>query len=126
MPLARGAIARALMAFLPRRRLVPLIEEMLDDLRDIGLGNTVEEILARLRMVRKAGCAVAYGEVTPGVVGIAAPVFDSGQSPVAALCVTIAGHLVNGNTIDEISADVVRGAAELTCHLGEQRQLFDR
>jgi DNA-binding IclR family transcriptional regulator len=121
MPLGRGAIARSLMAFLPRRHLIPMVERTIDDLRAIGLGDTVEEICESLKRVKKAGYAVAYGEVTPGVVGIAAPVFDAGRSPIACVCVTIAGHLVNGNTIDEIGGHVRQAAAEITQALSEQR-----
>ncbi|WP_309084378.1 IclR family transcriptional regulator [Chelativorans sp.] len=121
MPLGRGAIARSMMAFLPRRRLLPLIEQTIGEFREIGLGNSVDEVLESLRRVRKAGFAVAFGEVTPGVVGIAAPVFDAGQSPVAAVCVTIAGHLVNGTIIDEIGREVRKAAGEITLALSEQR-----
>ena len=122
MPLARGAIARSLMAFLPRRHLLPLIESTIDDLRDIGLGSTVEEVHESLKRVRKAGYAVAFGEVTPGVVGIAAPVFDAGRSPLAAGCVTIAGPRVDGNMIDVFSGHVRQAAAELTQSLSAERQ----
>jgi len=121
MPLARGAIARSLMAFLPRRHLIPLIERTFEDLQAVGLGSTVEEILESLKRVKKAGYAVAFGEVTPGVVGISAPVFDAGRSPIAAVCVTIAGHLVDGNMIDEISSHVRRAAEEITQTLSDQR-----
>lgn len=106
MPLGRGAIARSIMAFLPRRHLVPLVERTMEDLRAVGLGNSVEDVMEQLKKVRKAGVSVAYGEVTPGVVGIAAPVFDAGRSPVASVCVTIAGNLVDGAAIERIAADV--------------------
>jgi len=106
MPLGRGAIARSIMAFLPRRHLVPLVERTMDDLRAVGLGNSVEDVMEQLKKVRRAGVSVAYGEVTPGVVGIAAPVFDAGRSPVASICVTIAGNLVDGAAIERIAADV--------------------
>src|ERR1700751_315070 len=45
MPLGRGAIARSIMAFLPRQQLGSLIERNLDDLRSVGLGATPEEVL---------------------------------------------------------------------------------
>lgn len=121
MPLARGAISRSIMAFLPRRRLVPLVERSLDELRSIGLGATVDEVLESLRRVRKAGYAVAYGEVTPGVVGLAAPIFDAGESPIGSVCVTIAGQLVNGNRIDEISQQVRSAAAAISGALSQSR-----
>jgi DNA-binding IclR family transcriptional regulator len=121
MPLGRGAIARSIIAFLPRRHIIPRIEQTFDDLRSVGLGNTVEEIHESLKRVRRKGYAVAYGEVTPGVVGIAAPVFDAGQSPIASLCVTIAGSLVNGNQIDEIGTRVREGAARISDALAAHR-----
>jgi DNA-binding IclR family transcriptional regulator len=55
MPLGRGAIARSILALLPRPRLVPLIERNLADLRAVGLGDTADDVLKSLRKVRKAG-----------------------------------------------------------------------
>jgi DNA-binding IclR family transcriptional regulator len=111
MPMGRGAIARSIMAFLPRQRLIPLITRYSDDLRAVGVGATPEEIIAVLKRIRRAGVAVAFGEVTPGAVGIAAPILDA-NDPVASLCVTIAGQHANGELIDRISNEV-RNAARL-------------
>jgi DNA-binding IclR family transcriptional regulator len=122
MPLGRGAIARSIMSFLPRPRLMQLIERNLSELRSIGLGDTVEEIYASLKRVKKLGHAVAYGEVTPGAVGIAAPILDSGGGPMASLCVTIAGNLVTGAQIDEIGSTVRRHASEISATLADEAQ----
>ena len=117
MPLGRGAIARSILAFLPRRRTMPLIELNLGELRSVGLGVDAEEIYQNLKKIRKTGCAVAYGEVTPGVVGIAAPILDAGGSPIASLCATIAGSLVDGATIDAIGRKVRAAAAAVSADL---------
>ena len=122
MPMGRGAIARSIIAFLPRRHILPRIEASLEDLRTVGLGNTVEEIHNSLKKVRRAGFAVAKGEVTPGVVGIAAPIFDAGQSPIASLCVTIADELVGAKEIEEIGSHVREAAASLSQELIADRQ----
>ena len=114
MSLGRGAIARSIMAFLPKRQLLPLITRNLDELRSVGLGHTAQEVQNSFKKVRKAGFSVAYGEVTPGAIGIAAPVFDARRYPIASVCVTIAGHLVTGTLIDQIGAEVLRVAAEIT------------
>ena len=114
MPLGRGAIARSIMAYLPRARLVPLIEQNLDDLRSVGLGMTVEDVRQSMKRVRKAGYAVAFGEVTAGAVGIAAPVLDDRGTPIASVCVTITGALVDGAAIDRIAADVKTVANEIS------------
>ena len=121
MPLSRGAISRSIMAFLPRRHLIPLIERNLDDLAAVGLGTTTDDIVNQLRRVRRSGVAIAYGEVTPGVVGIAAPIFDAGQSPIASVCITIAGNLVDGQTIERISADIKTIGRELSDSLARDR-----
>ena len=110
MALGRGAIARSIMAHLPRARLVPLIEQNIDDLRSVGLGASVEEVRHSMRKVRKAGYAVAFGEVTAGAIGIAAPVLDARGGPIASVCVTISGTLVDGAEIDRIATEVKRVA----------------
>src|SRR4029079_1450300 len=113
MPLGRGAIARSIMAFLPRPQLLPLVERNLADLRSVGRGDTAEDVLKSLKKVRKAGFSVAYGEVTPGAVGIAAPIFDGSGHPVASLCLTIAGNLVTGADIDRMGHQVLRTASRI-------------
>lgn len=121
MPMARGAIARSIIAFLPRRRMLPLIETMMDEFRDVGFGNNSEEIQESFRKVRRAGVAVAFGEVTPGVVGIAAPVFDAGRSPAASLCITIAREIVDDKTVEEIASAIRSHAGELSAALSQKR-----
>lgn len=121
MPLARGAISRSILAFLPRRQMMAMIESNLEELGAVGLGATPAEIAERMRQVRRAGYAVAYGEVTPGVVGIAAPVFDAAKTPIASLCATVPGTLITSDRIEEISAQIRAAADAISAHLGRRR-----
>lgn len=89
MPLARGAISRAILAFLPRREQIPIIEDLIGEFAQIGIGGTVSEVLDTMRNIRRAGYAVAHGEVTSGVIGIAAPILAGERAPVAAICMTV-------------------------------------
>ncbi len=114
MPLARGAISRAILAWLPRRQQVPLIKENLAEFAGIGQGDTVEEVLNRLRQVRRDGHAVAHGEVTPGVIGVAVPVLDAGRMPMAALCATSAETDVGAHRLAKIINAVSTLAGEIT------------
>ena len=109
MPMGRGAIARSIMAFLPRQRVMPLLARYADDLRSVGVGETPQAVLTVLKQIRRAGVAVAFGEVTPGAVGIAAPILDANY-PVASLCLTIAGQHTNGELIDRIGEEVRESA----------------
>ena len=113
MSLGRGAIPRSIVAFLPRKQRKELIEQNLAERRSVGLGGTIEDVEESLRKVRKAGYAVAYGEVTPGVVGIAAPVLDDRSNPIASVCATISGSFVTGAQIDKIGAHVRKVATSM-------------
>ena len=121
MPLARGAISRAIMAWLPRRQLLPIIEENLADYAGLGLGHTVAEVLDTMKAVRRAGFAVAHGEVTPGVIGIAAPVFDGGSAPIAAICMTSAARRLDPARIDELGRAIAARATALSARLTESQ-----
>ena len=125
MPLARGAISRAIMAFLPRRRLLPAVETNLADLRDIGLGQTTGDILKALRGVRRAGYAIARGEVTPGVVGVAAPVFGGSTTPIAALCITMSRETASRHRIADLGEGIADAARDISEALARQHA-FER
>ena len=52
MPLSRGAISKAVMANLPRRQLLPILEANFTELVAIKLGTTIDEMIAQLREIR--------------------------------------------------------------------------
>ena len=104
MPLGRGAISRAIIASLPRREQNYLIADFLEDLG--GPGASEDRVRAELRSVRREGVCVARDEVTPGVIGVAAPVLVSDRTPIAALCVTSAASQVDEERLETIRHDV--------------------
>lgn len=114
IPLGRGATSRAILAFLPNRQAEPLIASCLDDFRSVEFGDSVEEVLLRMREIRKVGAAIAHGELTSNVVGFASPVFDSGRTPVASLSMTIASSRVNEESTKSIIADIKAAAARIS------------
>ena len=89
---------------------MPLLARYADDLREVGLGATPQEVMVVLKRVRRSGVAVAFGEVTPGAIGVAAPILDANY-PVASLCLTIGGQHIKGHLIDRISEEVRETAA---------------
>jgi DNA-binding IclR family transcriptional regulator len=121
MPLARGAISRAILAHLPRRQMLAKITENLDDLRDLGLGDSVEEIAESLRRMRKDGALIARGEVTGGVIGVAAPVFDDSPAPVAVLCMTIDRDILDAGALASVSDAVWNASLSLSEKLSSKR-----
>lgn len=121
MPMTRGAISRAILAFLPKRQQIRLIEDNSREFALIGLGDDTQAILHSLREIKRDGVAVAFGEVTEGVVGVAAPVFGDGKAPIGALCTTNAQDDVGDKALPRIMEDVRRIAAEISAHLLSNR-----
>lgn len=121
MPLARGAISKSIMAFMPRHQILPMIERNLDALRETGVGDTLEDVRKSFRKIKKAGYAVAHGEVTPGVVGIAAPVFDAAKIPIASVCVTVADTTIPQAAIPALGEQVQAAASAISEVLQSQR-----
>jgi DNA-binding IclR family transcriptional regulator len=121
MPVGRGATSHAILAFLPRRQAIPLIDSRLDIFREIGFGADREAVLARFRAIRRDGYATAHGEVTPGVVGTAAPVFDSGVAPIASLCLTMAESHTTTTDLKGLGREVADTAARISTRLSNRR-----
>jgi len=123
MPVGRGATSHAILAFLPRRQLLPLVESRLELFREIGFGSSREDVLAHFRAIRRDGYVAARGEVTLGVVGTAAPVFDSGQAPIASLCLTMAAHHADACDPVELGREVAAVAATISERISSSRIL---
>jgi DNA-binding IclR family transcriptional regulator len=122
MPLVRGAIPRSILANLPRARLRAMIETHQAAFSAIGLGEDADAIHERFRQVRRAGVAIARGEVTPGVVGIAAPVFDASRTPIASLCITLAAERAPEARIPDLANEIRDAAAAVSARLSRHRE----
>lgn len=115
MPLTSGAASKVIVAHLPRQQ-----RRRLAEIHASGpWGNTMEDVLAALRQVRREGKAIAYGEVTPGIIGMAAPILDDKQHPLGSLCVSmdaVAHAKIDtadlAYTIQRTVADITAGMAE--------------
>lgn len=111
MVLVRGAIARTIVANLPRLHLDSHIKKHLEEFKDIGIGIDLAEVTHSFLEVKKNRVCVAREEITPGVMGIASPIFDANRYPVAALCVTLGLNSLSSEDLG-IIIDDVRGRSE--------------
>lgn len=125
LPLARGAISRAVMSALNRRKLAPIVEANKVELAGVGIGATLDEVVAEMRRIRRRGYAVAVDELTPGVTGIAAPVFDGGKAPIGTFCITIADDAAVPETVERIGKRVSEVSAEISAQLAADRRIAD-
>lgn len=123
MPVGRGATSHVILANLTRRQLLPLIEPRLDDYRQIGFGNDVESVLARYRAIRRDGYIISRGEVQPGVVGTAAPIFGSGPTPIGSLCLTLSDRQFASHEPARMGREISATAARIGARLASRRHL---
>lgn len=114
MPLGRGAISRAIVAFLPARERRRLVGEYLAEFAGLGEGASADEVMETLKAVRRDRIAVAWGEVTPGVVGVAAPILVADQSPVGAICLTSDSETMDEARLARIRKAVLKAAGEIS------------
>lgn len=89
MPLARGSASRVILACLRQPQLRKLYEAHGAEFSAVGLGGSFAAVQEHLSAIRKQGHCVTRGEVTPGVIGIAAPVFDSEEAVIGSLSITV-------------------------------------
>lgn len=105
-PLTRGAASLAILASLPAHRLNRLYRDMGADFAEAGLGDSLAEVKAALRAHRQRGWIATSGQVTPGVTGIAAPIFDAGNEIIGSLSLTSASDNLGPKRIERIAATV--------------------
>lgn len=87
--LFKGAASRIILAYMPARTVSRIYEKQSQAFADAGLGQNLVEVKALLGHLRQQGCDISSGQVTPGVTGVAAPIFDSLGNCVASLSLTI-------------------------------------
>ena len=118
MALVRGAIARTIVANLPRAHLENHIYLHLEEFKKIGLGENYQGILESFIEVKKNRVCIAKQEMTPGVLGIASPIFDTNRYTVGAMCVTLALNAFSVSDLDVIAEDVKGRSEKLSKEMG--------
>lgn len=88
MPIGKGAVSRAIVAFLPPKERAALVSDYLDAFVTSGIGTTKDAVLTELKRIRRDRVATARGEVTPGLVGVASPILAGDGTPIGALCLS--------------------------------------
>ena len=76
-PLFAGAASKVILAHLPPHQLRTLFDRHRTTIAAAGLGADWDAFRLALRAIRKAGHCITIGEFRPGILGIAAPVFNA-------------------------------------------------
>ncbi len=113
-PLLRGAASRVILANLPSAVMRKVLEEHENELKNSGLGEDVEAARAALRGIRQRGWDTTLGDVTPGVTGVAAPVFDQSGGVLGSLSLTMGEKRLPEEKLAQIAQRIVFCARVLT------------
>jgi DNA-binding IclR family transcriptional regulator len=123
MPLYRGATSKIILAHLPGRTLKALFAHHAAEIADAGLGERWEEFRRGLAAIRRAGVTVSRGEIDPGRIGVAAPIFDRDRAVLGSLSLALPAAHADPTLVERLAPLTVAGAREIerTMNAGSAR-----
>lgn len=125
MPMFRGASSKAIFANLSPRLLDWFYKRNSREIAKAGLGSDWETVKANLRRLRKGRVVVAYGEVDPRRVGIAAPIIDPKGNVMGSVSMVLHETDATPETVASISALVDAASREIAVSLKTARAKTD-
>lgn len=87
------------------------------NITEAGFGATWVEFRDTLAKIRKDGVAITYGEFNPGVVGIAAPIFNSEHAILGSIGIAMSAEEVKDTDMNKAVVSVKRAAKEVSLRL---------
>jgi DNA-binding IclR family transcriptional regulator len=113
MPLYRGATSKIILAHLPARTLRTLFAHHATEIAGAGLGASWEQFRGGLAAIRRAGVTVSHGEIDPGRIGVAAPIFDRDCAVLGSLSLALPAAHAGEMLVRRLAPLTVTGAREI-------------
>jgi DNA-binding IclR family transcriptional regulator len=113
-PLFQGAISKVILANLPNHRLRSIYSRSQATISETGLGNSWDKFRNNLAKIRKDGHAMSFSEYHPGIVGAAAPVFNTDHNVIGSLGIGWSEEESRDVDINRAVISVKRAAREVT------------
>jgi DNA-binding IclR family transcriptional regulator len=87
--LYRGAASRIILAFLSTSTISRLYGASPAEFAVAGLGDSLADVRTSLRQIRHRGWEITHGQLTSGVTGVAAPIFDPNGDILGSFSITL-------------------------------------
>jgi len=113
MVMFRGATSRIILAFQQTRTLQAMYAKHADTIRSAGLGSDWAAFRQTLTKLRRAGHAVAYGEIDPGRVGMAAPILGEDGRAIGSLSYVVPAAEADGRCVNRLVHLLMPAASEI-------------
>jgi DNA-binding IclR family transcriptional regulator len=120
-PLFAGAASKAILAHLPPHQLRALFARHRTVIAGAGLGADWDAFRVALRSIREAGHSVTVGEFRPGILGIAAPLFNADGSVLGSLGIATEAHRVRSDKRAMLAAQVMAAAKEACSRIAQEQ-----
>ncbi|MPZ55180.1 MAG: helix-turn-helix domain-containing protein [Rhizobiales bacterium] len=120
-PLFAGAASKVILAHLPPHQLRALFTRHCTAIAAAGLGADWEAFRAALRAIREAGHCVTIGEFRPGILGVAAPLFNIEGGVLGSLGIATEAHRVPSRRRDALAAKVTEAAKEACARIADEQ-----
>lgn len=121
-PLFAGAASKVILAHLPPHQLRALFARHRTTIAASGLGADWEAFRAALREIREAGHCITQSEFMPGILGIAAPLFNAERGVLGSLGIAAAVAAVPLAARAGLARQVMAAAQEACAGIAEQQQ----
>jgi DNA-binding IclR family transcriptional regulator len=125
-PLFAGAASKVILAYLPPHQLRALYAKHAPAATAAGLGADWEGFKAALRRIRKDGFVQTVGEFNPGIVGIAAPVFNRSTQVLGSVGVALPEDELLGRSAEALVEATVHAGREITRQVQSVETSLDR
>lgn len=119
MGLYRGAASVAILANLPARTLKSMYRTDAKAISEAGRGDSWDEFRTGLRKIRNEVVCVARGELDSGMIGIAAPIFQSERKVIGSASIVVSEDKMGESEIAGVAALVQAAAKEIDAGLIE-------
>lgn len=119
MPLLRSATGQVFAAYMPEATVMPFIEQEIDEMRERKLPvPSMAEMKARLQHTRSVGLGHTAGEMLPGVLALAAPLFNHQRDLVGVIAALGPTGFFDDSLDGETARELRAAASSISQRLG--------
>jgi len=112
-PLVAGASAKCILAHLPMHQLRILYARHSEPIGAVGLGHDWNTFKMMLKKIRQSGYATSLGDYNPGIISIAAPLFNREGEVLGSLALTASDTVIQLSSFQEHASQVVDAATAI-------------
>ena len=119
MPLLRSATGQVFAAYMPERTVAPFIEQELAEMKKRKMSvPTPDKLRKRLQSIRATGLGHTAGEMLPGVLALAAPIFNHQGDVVAVIAALGPSGFFDDTADGETARELRQAASSISQRLG--------